>query len=166
MLISEFARAAGMSVDTVRFYVRQGLLRPQTGMKGGSNPYQIFDAQQVQSARIIRLMQSLGFSLKEIGKIAEEYYRGAMTPKRARKVMADQLAKLQAKQADLEAVIGYTRAKIAWMDGGKIGPEPEFGSFGACGETSRSMRARLPREPMTGKSLRYRGQKLDGVARR
>jgi MerR family regulatory protein len=34
MLISEFARAAGLSRDTVRFYVRRGLLAPLAGNKG------------------------------------------------------------------------------------------------------------------------------------
>ena len=36
MLISEFARATGLSTDTVRFYVRRGLLKPLAGSKGGS----------------------------------------------------------------------------------------------------------------------------------
>ncbi len=34
MLISEFARTSGLSRDTVRFYVRLGLLRPETNGKG------------------------------------------------------------------------------------------------------------------------------------
>ena len=133
MLISEFARAAGMSVDTVRFYVRQGLLRPQTGTKGGANPYQIFDAEQVNGARVSRLLQSLGFSLKEIGGVAEEYRRGDMTPERGRTIMAGQLGKLEAKRDGLDAMIAYARAKIAWMDGGNRGPEPQLAGFGACG---------------------------------
>lgn len=133
MMISDFARRAGLSVDTVRFYIRLGLLRPQTGRKGGSNPYQIFDAEQIQSARVIRLMQGLGFSLKEIARIAQEYHRGDMTPARAREIMAGQLAELEAKQADLAIMVAYTRAKVAWLDNGGIGPEPDLDGFGACG---------------------------------
>jgi MerR family transcriptional regulator, copper efflux regulator len=41
MLISEFARAAGLSRDTVRFYVRRGLLAPLAGNKGGSSLCQV-----------------------------------------------------------------------------------------------------------------------------
>jgi DNA-binding transcriptional MerR regulator len=70
MLISEFARAAEMSVDTVRFYVRKGLLQPETGMKGGANPYQIFTPEHVEQARMIRMAQGLGFSLREISALA------------------------------------------------------------------------------------------------
>lgn len=132
MLISEFAHAAGMTVDTVRFYVRQRLLRPKTGIKGGSNPYQIFDAEQVQTARAIRMMQSLGFSLKEIGGLAEEYYQGEMTQERGRKIMVGQLAMLEKKRNEIEAIITFTRARIAWMNDCQAGPEPELGASGGC----------------------------------
>ena len=57
MLISEFAIAAGLSRDTIRFYVRLGLLQPQTTAKGGRRPYQLFSAEDVQAARIFRIAQ-------------------------------------------------------------------------------------------------------------
>ena len=69
MLISEFARATELSRDTVRFYVRRGLLKPLAGNKGGSNPYQVFTHEHVQTARAIRMAQSLGFSLREIREL-------------------------------------------------------------------------------------------------
>lgn len=144
MLISEFARAAGMSVDTVRFYVRQGLLRPKTGMKGGSNPYQIFDAEQVQTARAIRMMQGLGFSLKEIGGLADEYYQGDMTPQRGRKILVGQLAMLEQKRKELDAVITYTRARIAWMNDCQAGPGPELGTADGCDMEWRASAADRP----------------------
>ena len=83
MLISEFARRAELSTDTVRFYVRKGLLAPGTGMKGGSNPYQIFSDQDLEAARMIRMAQGLGFSLREIAALAAEYNAGRMTPERS-----------------------------------------------------------------------------------
>lgn len=42
MLISEFARVTELPIDTVRFYVAKGLLKPERSLKGGSNPYQTF----------------------------------------------------------------------------------------------------------------------------
>jgi len=36
MMISVFARESRLSVDAVRLYVRQGLLHPEIGQKGGS----------------------------------------------------------------------------------------------------------------------------------
>ncbi len=79
MLISEFARATGLSRDTIRFYVRRGLLRPLAGNKGGSNPYQVFTNEHVQMARTIRMAQSLGFSLREIAALNAEYQAKRIT---------------------------------------------------------------------------------------
>lgn len=129
MLISEFARTAGLTPDTVRFYIRRGLLKPQTSAKGGARPYQIFTAEHVEAARMIKLAQSLGFSLKEIAALAAEYQAGRMTQKRTREVMQRQLDKMEAKAAQLNAVIGYLRAKVKWLDRGGKGREPKFGDY-------------------------------------
>jgi len=94
MLISEFARAAGLTSDTVRFYVRRGLLKPLAGKKGGSNPYQVFTAEHVEMARAIRMAQSLGFSLREIAVLNIEYQAKRITPSRGAEILRGQLARL------------------------------------------------------------------------
>jgi DNA-binding transcriptional MerR regulator len=134
MLISEFARAAGLSTDTVRFYIRRGLLVPDSNGKGGRNPYQIFTAEHVQTARLIRMAQSLGMSLKEIALIGEEHRAGGISRERSIEIMSDQLARLERKAAELEAMAGYLRAKLAWLNGGEKGPEPDFAAYVTGGE--------------------------------
>lgn len=131
MLISEFARATGLTPDTIRFYVKRGLLAPETGSKGGRNPYQIFTADHVREARLIRMGQSLGLSLKEIAALGEEYRAGEITRERSIELMADQLARLEAKAAELDAMRGYLKAKLAWLRSGAAGPEPDFGDYAA-----------------------------------
>lgn len=129
MLISEFARATGLSTDTVRFYIRRGLLAPDCNGKGGRNPYQIFTAEHVQTARLIRMAQSLGMSLKEIALIGEEHRTGGISRERSIEIMSDQLARLERKAAELDAMAGYLRAKLAWLNGGEKGPEPDFAAY-------------------------------------
>ncbi len=129
MLISEFAREAGLSTDTVRFYVRRGLLTPQTNGKGGRNPYQDFTAEHVRDARIIRMAQSLGMSLKEIAAIGKEHREGRITRERSIEIMSQQLERLDAKASELQAMGNYLRAKIKWLKGGEKGPEPDFGKY-------------------------------------
>jgi MerR family transcriptional regulator, copper efflux regulator len=129
MLISEFSKATGLSPDTVRFYIRRGLLDPETGSKGGRNPYQIFTEEHVRTARLIRMAQSLGMSLKEISAIGEEHRKGLITRERSIELMEIQLARLDAKRAELEAMGDYLRAKLAWLHAGEPGPEPEFSAF-------------------------------------
>ncbi len=132
MLISEFARRAGMSTDTVRFYIRKGLLAPATGVKGGSNPYQIFTEEHLEAARMVRMAQSLGFSLREIATLSAEYYAGEMTPERSLELMRMQLERLEEKATQLNAMVDYTRAKVRWLETGQKGAEPVFGAFDSC----------------------------------
>jgi DNA-binding transcriptional MerR regulator len=133
MLISEFARAAELSTDTVRFYIRRGLLTPETNGKGGRNPYQVFTAEHVRSARIIRMAQSLGMSLKEISALTDEYRENGMTRERSIEVMSAQLARLETKMGELQGMASYIRAKLAWLEGGEKGSEPDFAAYGGDG---------------------------------
>ena len=129
MLISAFARASGLSRDTVRFYVRRGLLTPVAGKKGGSNPHQIFTAEHVQMARTIRMAQSLGFSLREIATLKVEYDDKRMSASRGAEILRWQLTRLEEKAAHVDAMMRYIRAKLAWVDAGGKGPEPNFTDY-------------------------------------
>lgn len=126
MLISEFARRAGMSTDTVRYYVRLGLLRPEASSKGGARPYQVFDAEHLLAARIIRTAQSLGMSLKEVNAISQARRSGRMTRDASVQVLRAQLGRLEAKAAELAAMKAYLEAKVGWLAGGETGAPPEF----------------------------------------
>ena len=141
MLISEFARATELSRDTVRFYVRRGLIKPLAGNKGGSNPYQVFTNEHVQMARMIRMAQSLGFSLREITALNAEYQAKRMTPARAAEIMRWQLARLEEKAAHVGGMISYIHAKLAWFEAGGKGPEPNFTDYERPRTAARTPRA-------------------------
>ncbi len=125
MLISEFARATGLTTDTVRFYVRLGLLRPGAGAVGGRAAYQVFTGQDVRAAKLIRLSQAAGLSLKEIAALGGERRAGRMTAERRMGVVRAQIGKLDAKVSELRSMADYLRAKLDWMAGGERGAEPE-----------------------------------------
>jgi MerR family transcriptional regulator, copper efflux regulator len=148
MLISEFARATELSRDTVRFYVRRGLLKPLAGNKGGSKPYQVFTDEHVQTARAIRMAQSLGFSLREIAVLNVEYQAKRITPARGAEIMRAQLARLEEKAAHVGGMIGYIHAKLAWLEAGGKGPEPNFTDY-ERGPCSARRKPRARREPAT-----------------
>ncbi len=140
MLISEFARAAGLTPDTVRFYIRRGLLRPLNGKKGGSNPYQVFTEEHVQIARMIRMGQSLGFSLREIEALNVEYQAKRLTASRGAEIMRYQLKRLEQKAAHVAAMMSYIRDKLAWLERGSKGPGPNFTDY----ELSATAKAAAP----------------------
>ena len=61
--IGEAANLAGVSVDTVRFYQKLGLVRVPARSTGG---YRLFDEDQIHNLKFVRHAQDLGFSLSEI----------------------------------------------------------------------------------------------------
>lgn len=63
LTIGQAARAAGVSVETVRFYERQELIdRPDTPSAG----YRRYDLAAINTIRFVKRAQDLGFTLREI----------------------------------------------------------------------------------------------------
>lgn len=63
MLIGELAEKANVSVDTIRYYEREGLIAPVSVRESG---YREFDKGSVETIRFVVRAKDLGFSLKEI----------------------------------------------------------------------------------------------------
>ena len=66
MRIGALAEAAGVSVDTVRYYEKEGLMRPPWRTPGGLRDY---GAEAVQRLRAIGRAKALGFSLAEVREL-------------------------------------------------------------------------------------------------
>ena len=67
MRIGTAAKKAGVGVETVRFYERQGLIgQPSRPIDGG---YRSYPSETVGRIRFIRQAQDLGFALKEIDEL-------------------------------------------------------------------------------------------------
>jgi MerR family transcriptional regulator, copper efflux regulator len=64
--IGTLARRAGVSIDTVRYYERGGLLAPKARLASG---YRRYSELEVARLRFIRRAQALGFSLKEVKQL-------------------------------------------------------------------------------------------------
>ena len=61
--IGEVARAAGVNIQTLRYYERRRLLRPASRALNG---YRCYDAESVRLLRFVKRAQGLGFSLREV----------------------------------------------------------------------------------------------------
>ena len=66
LTIGALARAAGVNVETIRFYERRGLLRRPPKPEEG---YRKYPFEAVKQVRFIKGAQRLGFSLKEIAEL-------------------------------------------------------------------------------------------------
>lgn len=68
MKVGEVARKAGVSVQTLHYYERVGILKPKTRLDSG---YRDYDETAIRIIRFIKHAQELGFSLDEIQGLLE-----------------------------------------------------------------------------------------------
>ena len=64
--IGEVAKQTALTVDAIRFYEKCKLL-PAAGRSAGR--FRLYTADAIERVRFIRQMQSLGFSLREVGEL-------------------------------------------------------------------------------------------------
>jgi DNA-binding transcriptional MerR regulator len=74
--IGQVAREAGVSVDTVRFYERRGVLPAPERRPSG---YRIFTPAAVERIRLARALQSLGLTLDEVIDALHAHDQGGAT---------------------------------------------------------------------------------------
>jgi len=126
MMISVFARGNKLSIDAVRLYVRRGLLHPEIGQKGGSRPNQMFSALDVEKARVIRVGKALGLSLKEIGMFLKRRTFKGEEDSIVIAFLADQRHQLTRRINELESLVSFVDAKVAWLKDPSAGPPPSL----------------------------------------
>jgi Cu(I)-responsive transcriptional regulator len=64
--IGALAKRAGVSIDTVRYYEKNGLVAPQSRLASG---YRRYTDLQLARLRFIRRAQNLGFTLKDVREL-------------------------------------------------------------------------------------------------
>jgi DNA-binding transcriptional MerR regulator len=97
--IGEVARRSGLSIDTLRFYERQGLLgRPARTETG----YRLFDESILDQLEFVKKAQALGFSLAEIARVTAEKAAGQSPCAEVREIVRARLAELDARLAELK----------------------------------------------------------------
>ena len=107
--IGGLAKAAGVGVETVRYYQRRGLLPEPSRPPGEIRRY---SEEDVKRLRFIRSAQAAGFTLREIGELLDLSLSDDRA--RARELAQARVAALDAKIADLrearEALAGLATA--------------------------------------------------------
>jgi len=99
MTVSELARRAGVTADTVRHYTRSGLLAPTRDKSNGYNCYSDSDLARLLFIRKARL---LGFSLGDVSDILKESSHGHSPCPQVRKLMEQHLQENRRRLQDLE----------------------------------------------------------------
>jgi DNA-binding transcriptional MerR regulator len=94
----QVAAAAGVNVETLRYYERRGLLAEPHRSPGG---HRLYDADSVTTLRVIKAAQRLGFTLEEVAELLE-VGRHRHRPRGSRSGDAGLQARARAKLAEVE----------------------------------------------------------------
>jgi len=111
LTIGKVARAAGVNVETVRYYQRSGLV-PEPPRPAGS--VRRYSNETVARLRFIKRAQELGFTLAEIRRLLA--LGDPQSCGKARALAAEKLALVRARIADLERMRAALESLIRRCD--------------------------------------------------
>ncbi len=111
MKVQELAEQTHTSPDTVRYYTRIGLLKPE---KNPVNGYKAFTQDDRQRLQFINRARDLGFSLADIQQIFEKADLGDSPCPTVREIIEARLVEVKQKLDDMTAL--YHRMQTAVED--------------------------------------------------
>ena len=108
----ELAAAAGVNVQTLRYYERHGLLDEPDRSLGG---HRMYPPETVTVLRVIKAAQRLGFTLDDVAGLLEagRHHHGRRIKDGLQAHAAAKLVEVEAKLADLAVIRETLRAALA-----------------------------------------------------
>jgi MerR family transcriptional regulator, mercuric resistance operon regulatory protein len=113
LTIGRLASAAGVNVETIRYYQRRGLMAEPAKPMSGQRRYA---ADAIKRVRFIKRAQVLGFTLEEIGSLLELDEARACADTRA--LAAHKRQVIEEKLTDLKAMRNALNALLRQCDAG------------------------------------------------
>ena len=124
LTIGGLASAAGVGVETIRFYQRRGLIETPTRESG----IRRYGNDDLRRLRFIRQAKPAGFTHEEIRELLA--LDAGEDRGRARELASARIAELDSRIAQLEQARDSLRRLAAECGGGGKGPCPILASFG------------------------------------
>lgn len=121
--IARLAKAAGVGVETVRYYQRRGLMP----VPRAASAVRTYDAIHIDRLIFIRRAQSAGFTLEEIGELLKLDRGNDRT--RVRELARERLLALDAKIEELNAAKQSLTRLLGACHARKGGPCPIIEAF-------------------------------------
>lgn len=113
--IGQIAAQAGVSVDTVRFYERRGVLPPAPRTASG---YRVFTEAAVARIRLARRLQGLGLTLDEVTGALDAQQAGHASCESERWRLRAALGRIESRIAELTRLQGEVRGALAACEAG------------------------------------------------
>jgi MerR family transcriptional regulator, copper efflux regulator len=104
MLISELSKKTGVSIHTIRFYEKSGLIEGKQNESIKSNNYFHYDDVAIEKLEFINDAKSIGFTIKEIGQIIDAWYTKKYTKNQKIEILEDKLNSLAQKMKEIKTM--------------------------------------------------------------
>lgn len=114
LTIGKVAREAGVGVETVRFYERQGLIEEPPRRPSG---YRQYPPETISRIRFVRRAKELGFTLKEIKELFSLRASGRSRCADVRRRAEEKVEDIQQKVRDLQKMEKALVGLVATCDG-------------------------------------------------
>jgi DNA-binding transcriptional MerR regulator len=114
MLIGEFAKASGLTRDTIRFYERIGLISASETRRT-SNRYKHYDQALLERMELVGKAKLLGFNLPEIGKLIRAWEGNRFSLSQKRALIADKIVVIDDRLRELRKVRQYLEEKLSCL---------------------------------------------------
>ncbi|WP_436533053.1 MerR family transcriptional regulator [Actinoplanes sp. HUAS TT8] len=106
----QVADAAGVNLQTLRYYERRGLLAEPDRSLGG---HRLYPPEAVTVLKVIKAAQRLGFTLDEVADLlAAGGHRHGRPDTGLQRRAQEKLAEVEARIADLQVIAGTLRAAV------------------------------------------------------
>lgn len=112
--IGAVAKQAGLGIETIRFYEREGLLAEPERRTSG---YRQYGPEAVVTLKFIRRAKELGFTLKEIKGLLDLRLDTTATRADVRQLAQEKVADIEARITDLQRMRDALQKLIKKCDG-------------------------------------------------
>lgn len=102
MLINELSKRSGITVHTIRFYEKSGLIKGKRKAEVTSNKYFHYDEESVEKLLLIRDAKSIGFTISEIAQLMEAWYANKMSISKKLAVLDEKLLSIDERIKQLK----------------------------------------------------------------
>ena len=111
MKIGELARESGLSIHTLRFYEKAGII--DSGLVSRTeNNYRDYDDAVLESLNIVKYARNAGFTLREIAALMREEKIKSLAPEEKKNLLEEKLAEIDRRLEEIKAVREVVAGKL------------------------------------------------------
>jgi DNA-binding transcriptional MerR regulator len=123
MKISEVSEQSGLSVDTLRYYEKVGLIPPVNRTDGGIRDYSELDVRRVD---FIKCMRTAGLPVEVLLKYFKLVEQGGETIEVRKEILQTQRARLMVRMAEMQETLDLLNHKIQVYENAVLKSEQEL----------------------------------------